>query len=173
MSISYAGIGSRNCPDHVSSFIIAVSQYLASRGFILRSGGADGCDNAFEQGCDLASGAKEIFIPWAGFNGRQYLDFNIAKASLIAKQYHPRYTELSFGAQKLMNRNSCQVLGANLDNPVKFIICYTPNGSGSGGTGQALRIAKANNIPIFDIGKYAYISSASTALKQFLRELNL
>ena len=51
-----------------------------------------------------------------------------------------------------MARNSYQVLGRNLDDPVEFVICWTPGGSGSGGTGQAIRIAKDYQIPVFDLG---------------------
>lgn len=52
---------------------------------------------------------------------------------------------------KLHARNCYQVLGADLRTPTQFVICWTPRGSGEGGTGQALRIAKAYNIPIFDL----------------------
>ena len=48
-------------------------------------------------------------------------------------------------------RNGCQVLGLNLDDPVDAVVCWTKDGKGGGGTGQAIRIAKSRNIPIFDI----------------------
>jgi hypothetical protein len=62
---SYAGIGSRQTPDHVLAAITAVAKVLAERGYILRSGGAEGADTAFEKG---AGKATEIFLPWRGFN---------------------------------------------------------------------------------------------------------
>ncbi|NMA16004.1 MAG: hypothetical protein GX935_02005, partial [Erysipelotrichia bacterium] len=51
-----------------------------------------------------------------------------------------------------------------------FIICWTKNGSGSGGTGQAIRIAKAYDIPIFDAGKYKDIEQVKEELKEFIKQ---
>ena len=67
-------------------------------------------------------------------------------------KYHPNWDNLSQGAKKLMARNACQVFGITGDQPVDFIICWTPNGEITGGTGQALRIAKDFNIPVFNLG---------------------
>jgi len=36
-------------------------------GYTLRSGGANGADTAFEEGCCR----KELYLPWPGFNGRR------------------------------------------------------------------------------------------------------
>lgn len=47
-------------------------------------------------------------------------------------------------------------------------ICWTKNGSGQGGTGQALRIAKAYNIPIFDAGKFKDFEDLKSELKKFV-----
>ena len=60
MNEYYTGIGSRNIPDTYFNLIIAIAEYMAKQGYILRSGGADGSDNAFEIGCDRANGKKEI-----------------------------------------------------------------------------------------------------------------
>ena len=47
----YAGIGSRNTPKEVLDVFESIGKYLALQGFVLRSGGADGADRAFERGC--------------------------------------------------------------------------------------------------------------------------
>jgi hypothetical protein len=44
-----------------------------------------------------------------------------------------------------------QVLGNYGNDPVEFVICWTSNGKDSGGTGQAIRIAKAFDIPVFNL----------------------
>ena len=59
-----------------------------------------------------------------------------------------------------MARNALQVLGTDGQTPVDFIMCWTPNGSGSGGTGQAIRIARALNIPVFDLGHQRILDRA-------------
>lgn len=165
----YAGIGSRETPKDVLVLFEKVATYLANKGFILRSGGASGADKAFEIGCDNARGRKEIYLPWQGFEGSSSdLVVNSPLAFELAGRFHPYWNNLSNGARKLHTRNSHQVLGRDLNTPSKFIICWTKNGSGSGGTGQAIRIAKFNNIPIFDAGKYKDIDEMRKELKLFL-----
>lgn len=167
----YAGIGSRETPKDVLIVFEKVAAFLSNNGFILRSGGAEGADKAFEIGCDGVNGKKEIYLPWKGFEGSNSdLIVNNPKAFKIAKQFHPYWYNLSQGAQKLQARNSHQVLGEDLNTPSKFIICWTKNGNGSGGTGQAIRIAKYWNIPIFDAGKYKDVDEMRRELKLFLND---
>jgi hypothetical protein len=150
---AYAGIGSRKTPLPVLVAMRAIGKDLAERGWLLRSGGALGADSAFEEGCDVASGSKEIFLPWIQFNGHTSVLHNPSlEAYRMAKEFHPAWDKLTTGAQKLMARNSHQVFGPDLNNPVKMLICWTPNGSGEGGTGQAIRIAREFDIPVIDLG---------------------
>lgn len=126
MNYYYAGIGSRETPDDVIKMFENMASSLASKGFILRSGHADGADAAFERGCDRVGGAKEIYIPWKGFNdSKSSLVVKGGEAFNIAEKYHSY-----------------------------FVLCWTKNGKGGGGTGQAIRIAKAYKIPVFDAGGY-------------------
>jgi predicted Rossmann fold nucleotide-binding protein DprA/Smf involved in DNA uptake len=60
----YAGIGSRETPPDVQKLIFDIADKLAKKGYVLRSGGADGADLTFEAGCDNSNGLKEIFLPW-------------------------------------------------------------------------------------------------------------
>lgn len=57
----YAGIGAREITPELREEFISIGQTLAERGLILRSGGAEGADKAFEDGCRIANGKKEIF----------------------------------------------------------------------------------------------------------------
>lgn len=149
----YAGIGSRKTPLPVLDKFGRIGRTLAERGWILRSGGAEGADEAFESGCDAAGGQKEIYLPWPGFRSHPSgLTPNYRRAFDIAPIFHPAWSTLSPAAKKLMARNSYQVLGANLDRLALFIVCWTPSGRGKGGTGQAIRIARAYDIPVYDFG---------------------
>lgn len=169
--IYYTGIGSRNTPEEILKVFENIGQYLATKDFVLRSGAADGADSAFEQGCNHVNGKKEIYLPWKGFNGSTSdLVVTNPEAFEIAKHYHPYWENLKDGAKKLQARNSHQVLGLDLHTPSDFIICYTPNGQESGGTGQALRIAKDYHIPIFDAGQYDNIDTFKQMLWKYLRE---
>jgi hypothetical protein len=151
--IYYAGIGSRETPKDMLLKFEHAAMIFAKKGFVLRSGGAKGADSAFEIGCDSVRGQKEIFLPWKGFENSSSTLYNTSGEALkIAEEFHPYWSKLSDGARKLQARNCYQVLGYDLKTPSSFIICWTKNGSGSGGTGQAIRIAKAHNIPVFDMG---------------------
>lgn len=157
-TLIYAGIGSRKTPDEILHQMASIATQLAESGWVLRSGHADGADSAFETGCTLADGRMEIYIPWFGFNGAptNHPDYIRPKATQeladFSKQFHPAWDRCSDTAKLMHMRNACQVLGLSGDVPATMLVCWTPKGNGSGGTGQAIRIAQANEIPIFDLG---------------------
>lgn len=155
----YAGIGSRETPRIQLAAMREIARHLAVfHGMVLRSGGADGADAAFERGCDEAGGLKQIFLPWDGFNGRRKDRMRGVFAGVgpeamkLAAQHHPAWGSCGRGARSLHARNGYQVLGPKLDSPVEFIVCWTKHAMGQGGTGQALRIAQARGITIYDLG---------------------
>jgi hypothetical protein len=156
MNKIYAGVGSRSTPEPVLRVMQNLAKGLAVRGFVLRSGAAQGADQAFERGCDLVQGKKEIFLPWDGFEKHRVGGSNhlfMPGAEVVAAQYHPNYHTLTQGAQKLMARNSHQILGLSLGDPVAFVLFWAEERQGQvmGGTGQAVRIARAHNIPCFNL----------------------
>lgn len=159
----YAGIGSRETPEGMLLLLTNIAQRLRAEGYILRSGGADGADMAFEAG---AGDQKEIYIPWLGFNGSTSALLPTKEAYEMAAKYHPAWYKLSYGARKLHARNCHQILGHDLKTPVERVVCWTKNASGTGGTGQALRIARAYDIPIDDLGdnKIAKIYQAGLSI---------
>ena len=167
----YTGIGSRETPKEVLDLFIIVGKYLAQKGFTLRSGHAQGADQAFEIGCDQVKGKKEIYIPWKGFeNSASGLVVSKEKAFELGAKFHPAWERLSDGAKKLQARNSHQILGEELCELSDFVICWTKNGKGSGGTGQAIRIANHYHVPVFDAGSYNNIEEVKKELKKFLLE---
>jgi hypothetical protein len=152
----YAGIGSRETPQEFIALFERLGEFLAKHGYTLRSGGAQGADKAFECGCDRAKGNKEIYLPWRGFEGSMSnLVVSDKRAFEIAEEFHPAWDRLGQGGQKLQARNCHQVLGQDLNTPSNFVICWTKGGSGQGGTGQAIRIARHYNVSILDAGRYS------------------
>lgn len=141
----YAGIGSRETPAPVLDRMWHWGAYFARHGFTLRSGGARGADTAFQDGNDYARGNREMYTA--------------ADASKIenlhwiehAGRFHPAWDRCSVHAKFLHARNSAIMLGASLNQPVDFVICWTKDGKASGGTGQALRIADTYQIPVFNM----------------------
>lgn len=158
----FAGIGSRETPPHILEYIkSSLCPELVKRGLVLRSGGADGADKAFEQGYDKLQAEKQIFLPWKAFNNNKSDMYWVCNQALdIAEKFHPHWDTLSPPAKNLHGRNVYQVLGWGFNYPSKFVICWTPDGAEfktsrrTGGTGQAIRIANGNNIPVINLQKY-------------------
>lgn len=138
---TYAGIGSRQTPPNILNLMSYIGERLAINGFTLNSGGAIGADKAFEIGCIKGNGKHNIFRP----------ENATLQAIQLAAHFHPAWDKCSDYAQRLHARNGFIILGKDLQSPVDFIVCWTPNGAIEGGTGQALRIAKTFNIPVFNL----------------------
>ena len=142
---SYAGVGSRKTPNDRLALMYNIAIKMSWLGFVLRSGGADGADTAFEKGASK----KEIF----------YARDCTPQAMDIASLYHPAWDKCSEFARKLHGRNAFQILGRNLNDPVKYCICWTPDGATThmercyrtGGTGTAISIANAYGIPVINL----------------------
>lgn len=152
----YAGIGSRETPEPVLQTMHMIGQQLAPM-WTLRSGFAEGADTAFMRGAEQAHGEMEVYLPWSGFNGAPKDHPSIivpeftSELLVLAARYHPAWGRCSLGAKKLHARNGCQVLGRDLSSPSHMVICWTPNGRAGGGTGQAIRIARDHDVPVFDL----------------------
>lgn len=164
MSKYFTGIGSRSTPTKVKSQMTTIATELESKGYILRSGAADGADRAFEAGINHPDN-KEIYLPWKGFNyniselyldNLDDLDNNLTtKAYTIAEQIHPNWSACSWGAKKLHARNVFQVLGKDLSTPSNIVICWAPidskTGIETGGTRTACVLAREECIPVANL----------------------
>ena len=137
----YAGIGSRETPPEVLTLMTNIAMRLHTNGWTLRSGGAVGADTAFEKGTTR----KEIF-------GAR--DCSPA-AMEISSMYHPNLAACAEYVRLLHGRNAMIMLGTYVKGnplPVSTVICWTPEGKVTGGTGQALRMAEGLGIPVCNLG---------------------
>lgn len=158
---TYTGIGSRATPLEALALLRAAAEGLAAAGWTGRSGGAGGADEAVMAGAAAAGGAFELYLPWPGFRGhlRPTLDRPSPAALDLAAGHHPAWSACGETARALHARNSHEVLGVCLDRPSCFVLCWTADGStdgaerSSGGTGQALRIAAAIGVPVFNLAR--------------------
>lgn len=152
--IIYAGIGARKTPSDVCTKMRNAAKAMANLGFTLRSGGAEGADIAFEEGHDLGDVSgdhKEIFLPYKGFRKNDSPNFTVTReARLVAKEFHPYWANLGCLGRDFMGRNAYQILGLDLKTPCHFVLCWTPDGKASGGTGQAIRHANSLEIPVLN-----------------------
>lgn len=151
-SIYYAGIGSRETPKNIQVLMTQIAKFLEKKGFILRSGGADGADKAFERGVKDDRN-KEIFL-YRDADGDE-------TAAMFVYMFHPQPNSLGRRGFLYQARNTYQVLGKPLSHPepVRFVICWTPDGASfgdetqriTGGTGQAIRVASSLGITVYNL----------------------
>jgi hypothetical protein len=161
---AYAGIGSRKTPVDVLAEFRALGARMEAAGWVLRSGGAAGADNAFEDGVRSQANA-EIFLPWPSYGLRRAPRRSfimaadmLAATSSIMFEVHPLWLKLDRATRKLHQRNVLQILGADLPTPSKAVLCWTPDGAEldrevcreTGGTGTAIRLAARCGIPVFN-----------------------
>ncbi len=155
----YAGVGSRETPEDILAEMRRLGETLAST-HILHSGAAPGADEAFEAGATAVGGECRIYLPWKGFNYHSSPLFGVTAAALeMAEREHPAWDRLSPAARKLHARNCNQILGDSLDEPVEFVLCWTPDGCESkktrgrntGGTASAIVLGEKYGRPVFNL----------------------
>jgi hypothetical protein len=154
----YAGVGNRDTPEKILQIFTKLASQLEDRGNILRSGGAFGADYAFYNGVKNKNNCQ-IFIPWEGFGGFNMKHPIPVEAYQIVSEIHPNWNKLVCSVKSLHARNVQQVLGPNLDEPSKYVVCYTRDGcinqltrtKNTGGTATAILVAEMFNIPVFNL----------------------
>jgi hypothetical protein len=175
--LEYTGIGSRKTPANILKLMQSIGYRLGTLGIRLRSGGAEGADNAFEVGARRATKEQQgpeplIFLPYPGFRGKSGITFapnsqSQKEATRIIQDLHPAWDRCSDFAKKAHTRNAFQILGSNLDSPSQFLVFYAEVSRGEiqGGTRTAVALAQNFHIPCFNL----FYSSAKSELKAFLR----
>ena len=160
----YAGIGARATPPDVIAVMERWARLLVDRRYVCKTGACKGADQAFANAAlEISVGQVELFIPWPKYeepwwsvaqhvSGRDNVKVTVLspehhKAAMQSvMQYHPNPNGLKQSVWKLHARNYLIVEG------VEFVICYTPMGQVTGGTGQALRICADMGIKIYNLG---------------------
>ncbi len=159
----------------------ATAERLSTLGYTMRSGHAPGADTAFE----VASQQSEIYLPWQSFEQDRpvigsYVQTQATEAAMqLASRIHPAWERLDRGPRALHARNMHQILGRDLQSPVDFVVCYTPDGSltgygtDTGGTATALRLAYRNNIPVINIKRPEHAAAVANYLQETVPERRL
>lgn len=187
----YAGVGSRETPEHILKFIEEVAYWLAGRGYTGRSGSAAGTDSAFEQGFNhyeeingMSDKATfEAYLPWRDFSGKLEGRIHIVTPELpnyneafnIASTIHPAWNRLSRGAKALHTRNVYQVLGLDLNTPSNVLFCYAQPTYNKhkeltgvkGGTNTAVQLAMKHNIPIYNFYLQEDIDKVKSMMERY------
>lgn len=153
---AYTVAAPREMPAEVLEQFAKIARKMDALGYTVRTGGGDGADDIVAQ-----NAAKiELYLPWKKFNGKVgVVEKPTEEAQALAKKAHPAYDKVKETVQLLIARASHLVLGTNLRDPVKFIVCYSEDGveeaakrtAKTGPAGQLITIAKEHNIPIFNL----------------------
>lgn len=141
----YAGIGPREVPLQVCIRLTDTARLIAGYGYRLSSGGAAGCDTAFEEGARDAR-------TWSAPEPRIYREDAAAghiAAFELAARFHDKWDTLKVGHRRLLARNTYILLSPTLDQPVDFVTTY--HQGQNGGTKHSLRIAEYFGIPVFNL----------------------
>lgn len=169
----WTGIGSRETPGLILAVMSDIARHLGSRGYILRSGAADGADSAFEDGADEVAKDpdgeavsshmtgeylghwwrhKEIYLPKRGFNNHASVHYDQCLAAVdMAKEIHPNWAACSDFSRRAHARNVHQVLGQLLNQPSEFVVCWTKGGKAVDGTRTAIKVAEQNGIEVINL----------------------
>jgi len=148
----YAGIGSRETPKSVLLAMSTEAQRRAKEGWLLRSGGANGADEAFAAGAMAASGAIEIYRPYHSNTTSDKLAIQVIEELNKVQNTNLVFEKMKPYTQQLISRNMQIVLGEKLDTPVNEILCWTKNGDLTGGTRYAIMLGRMLAIPITNYG---------------------
>lgn len=150
----YAGIGSRETPPKVLEQMAKIGFFLAECGYVLRSGGAQGADSAFERGCNEAQGVKQIWQPNRGYFPLH--EWATDEASEVCWEYP--LEKMRAHTISLITRNMYQVFGDDegVRAPVDFVVYWSKGnpleqGVDSGGTRYAVRVAHKHGIPTYNL----------------------
>ncbi|ADQ52943.1 DprA-like DNA recombination-mediator protein [Aeromonas phage PX29] len=143
-------VGTRFPPSQIAGIASKIGRNLSDKGFIGRSGGAIGMDQAWLS--DYDPSLCEIYRP--DDKGINVLNFdNFFEAEEMVKRIIPHFEYLDFYSQWLHTRNAYQVLGRDLNTPSDFLLCYAPvrNKVVQGGTRTAFVLARRNGIPVYNL----------------------
>jgi hypothetical protein len=175
--MKYAGIGSRQTPPDIIKMMEDIGTLMAIDGHTCNTGAALGADQAFANGANKVRGPIELFLPWSNYeaawvetlHNKSVMMFNDkthTKAIESVHKYHPNSVRLTRGAFKLHARNYLIIEGCSL------IICWTPDGKISGGTGQALRLSQDMGISVMNLGDTKTLSRFIERIKDRQQELD-
>ena len=144
---------------------------LEKRGFVIRTGGMKGMENAVEE----MARNLEVHLPWKGFDGKESkFTYTSDEAKEFAKRHQPAWDNMKPVVQTFCAKNVRLVLGKDLKSPTQLLIIWSEDGAETarertaktGLTGVALSIAADLHIPVFNLQR----PDAEQRLMQYLNQ---
>lgn len=168
MNKTVAIIGSREAPESELVKIGQIAEFFAKKGWVLRTGGAIGCDSAGLAGFRKVAGSKiELYLPWQGYEdhygGILWSQENWNEAAKL----HLHWDTMKLNSKIFHSRNVAIALGVDNEQPADVVVCWTLNGEAVGGSAMVISVAKQRKIKLFNLGE----SKGLDKLRKFCKKL--
>lgn len=165
----YAGTGDREVPANIREMLTGYAKKLDSLGYILRTGGGEGCDEAFEAGAKN----KELILPYSRYNNKRkgFIYTRTPGSYNSLKLLRCRSWRIRSYIIPLFERVYFELMGINNEPVSEFLLCYVTN-TQHGCGGHAVRIAKFGRIPVFNIAHEEDIARFDTFLSRLATRTN-
>jgi len=146
--------GSRDAPPEVLGNLTKIAEFFAKKGWVLRTGGAIGCDEAARLGFVKAEKESNIqlYLPWQGYNNHYNGILHTEENWKIASQYVKHWDNLKLNHKIFHARNVGILLGSDNQTLSHLAVCWTPEGEVVGGSATGIEISKKEKIVLFNIG---------------------
>ncbi len=163
----YTGIGSRDTPLDEKRLMTELAMHFQNWGYTLRTGSVSAADRAFETG---AGSAKEVYVPWDGWNDQRGISSVSPESMSLAKIIwkcrkkgiqegiisesacvSDEWDAVHPATKIILAKTMCMVLGKNLKRPSDALICWTPGGKIVGLSAHPIVLATISRIPVFNL----------------------
>lgn len=165
-------VGSRSTPEDIIEIMKHTGRAIAKKGWVVRTGDAEGADKAFRLGTNIEGGFLEVYTPQESshisYHTWKYDQTEEVSMKLwnefANRSDRPRWDNMKKYTRNLMTRNVCQVMGYNLETASNCLICWTPDGvtegknttGETGGTGHAIRVASHFGVPVRNLANQGH-----------------
>lgn len=174
LALNVACIGSRDITDAPTRrFIYDLGRMIVHSNNIIHTGNAFGADELFASGGNSINPASVVLhLPWKTYNchlirpDNRIIDRSPDEYIEIARENHPVFNKLSYGAQKLMVRNVSIIKNADLC--LAYLNHKKKNG---GGTGMGVRLCSVFDIPWVDISKVRPDMNGTEEVMKFIESV--
>lgn len=188
--VAVVGSDQVNPESELGQILTSIFDRLAVLGLILRTSGTIGTElialNAYKRHLDMGTippSRIKVFLPWRGYNktlqpyGECYTTvskLNYDLCSNFIRTVHPYWASGTKNMKLLQAKNALIIFGEKLNRPCDLLITVTDkdvSGKVKGVPNSAIELAKARNIPIFDLAIDDTLEDTLFELRSYLRSL--
>lgn len=158
----YTVAGSRKTPVAVLETMRQVAKALDYSGYVLRTCASHGPGLIAYGASQEATGLGQRWVPWLGFDGHfESIHLPDREHFRLAQALRNDWHILPNATQAMKACNVAELLGVGLDQPSRFLLCYSACAAQSpqeltrhsGATGELIRLADYLEIPVVNFAR--------------------